>query len=57
MTTIKRRVHLFLMGICPYCEKYHFDSYITMDKIIKYQCHNCGSLNEIVKEIISAMVG
>lgn len=53
---LKRRIQLFLMGVCPYCEYYHFDSHITMDKKIKYQCHNCGSLNDVVKEIIDGMV-
>ncbi len=56
MTTIKRRIRLFIMGMCPYCEKYHYDSYINEDRIIQYHCHNCGSLNEIVEDIINAMV-
>jgi len=56
MTTLRRRIHLFLMGMCPYCERYHFTSYIANDNVIKYQCHNCGSLNEVVEDIVDAMV-
>lgn len=56
MTTIKRRVRLFLIGMCPYCEKYHYDSWIDKDQTIQYLCRNCGSLNEIVEDIINAMV-
>ena len=56
MTTIKRRVRLFLMGMCPCCEKYHYDSWITKDRTIQYLCRNCGSLNEIVEDIIDAVV-
>ena len=53
---IKRRVRLFLIGICPYCEKYFFNSFILRDRTINYRCCNCGPINAIVKEIIDAMV-
>lgn len=56
MTTLERRIRLFLMGLCPCCETYPYDSSIDSDHTIQYMCHNCGTLNEVVKEIIDGLV-
>jgi len=53
---LKRRIRLFLMGLCPVCEKWHYDSYIDANSTIQYTCPDCGILNYNIEEIIDGLV-